>query len=187
VLVSVFLSLNSPLVDSPLTLVDGGQSVTFSAAATDGQLGDFGLRFAGANLTLAIGTQNSITIMIYGINNFSGDVHLSAKKFSPNDALSATVSPENVTVPGNSTLTVTGSVVGYFRVLVNATSGSLYHFYTVQATVTANKPSQSTFSSLSLSYMILAASFLAVAIAGIVVYRRRRTFFGNSATASETT
>ncbi len=184
-----FLVANPPLLGlSPLPVVLGRQSVV---STTSGQLPDFGLRFSEEKLKLGVGESSTIAINVYGINNFSGTVHLSASPHdsqnlsaSPADwqtigALSATVNPENVTVPGSSTLNVTSLYIGYFSVGVNASSGSLYHLYgfgvDTTATVSPRSRSPSILSLPLVLYGMLAAPILIIALGAIIVYLRKRT------------
>src|SRR6266567_990921 len=134
---------------------------------------DFRLYLVGShdNITLDVGQTSNMTVDVLAVNNFTGIVHLSVE---PSVALSTTVTPDNVTVPGNFRLGVTASSPGYFSVELTASSESIYHTYRVFAI--ASSPPASTW---ALGFRVILFGFLggAIGVIGVAwaVVRRRRS------------
>ncbi|MFZ2360765.1 MAG: proprotein convertase P-domain-containing protein, partial [Anaerolineae bacterium] len=93
---------------------------------------DFTVNLTPANQEICLGNNATVAVSVGSVGGFSNPVTLSAA-FSPAGP-GASFSPNPVTPPGNSTLTVSGAAAGVTNVTVTGVSGMLNH----QANATLN-------------------------------------------------
>jgi hypothetical protein len=132
---------------------------------------DFSVSSTPTGILIDTGQSGHASIKISWNNNFNGTVSLSALPSSGLNASLSTLSIRGAT--GSTTLNVVSNTAGTYSVVVNATSGSMYHTVTITVTVSSVAGAGTVFG-LSPATFYSIVGLVVVAAAGAIILLSRR-------------
>jgi hypothetical protein len=118
------LSFSSTMVGNYTVTVTSSSGTITHATTVIVQVVDFALNTNATTITTLAGATAGSTVIIMGLNGFSGTVNLIP---SPSMGLAATILPTSISGSGSSTMLVSTSTSGNYSVTIKATSGQLSH------------------------------------------------------------
>jgi len=137
---------------------------------------DFAISTSSNSLNIEAGNPGTTRITITPYNGFTGSIAL---EVSAPAGVSCDLSTTSIQSSGESTLTCSSRIAGYYRVTIGATGGAGPHSITVDlhvAVVSPAAPSPSTIRGLTsaLFYVIIGAIIMVVVAGAVLALRRSR-------------
>jgi hypothetical protein len=166
--------------DYTVTIIGTSKSVshttTVIVAVTLAGPPDFAISTSSNSLNIEAGNPGTTRITITPYNGFTGSIALAVS--APAGA-SCDFSTTSIQSSGESTLTCSSRIAGYYKVTIGATGGAGPHTTTVDlhvAAVSPAAPSPSTIRGLTSAffYVIIGVIIMVVVAGGILVLRRSR-------------
>jgi len=133
---------------------------------------DFAISLSSSVLNVTVGSNQNVTLSVSGLNGFAHVVTLS---ISPPNGLRIVPVRTDFSAPGTIGLAFSADSVGVYNVTVTVSSYTVHHSTLLQVRVSAASGGSSTLFGLApiLFYSILAAALAIVAVAAVLLLRRR--------------